>query len=155
MSKTEEDYIAFWEERESQKGGKVKFYTYAKYLGRSNLESSELGGLLYIIDKKLYFEDFEKDNWFSKILGQKKKYEKTELNINIDSIKELKTTSKGSALNCITGVIDDESTKIFLNLQRLFFQPIIQIKLKEGYSHFFDIMRSKDFLKAINEAQQR
>jgi len=153
MKNKDENYKTFWKDKENEKGGKLMFYTYARYIGRSNWESCDLGGLIYIIDKTLYFEDFEKDNWFSKIISQKKKYEKTEFSFTIEDIDKIKIITKSSALNCIAGMIKDTNTKLLTNIQKLFFQPIIQIKLKKDYSHFFDIMQAQNFLKAIDNLQ--
>jgi hypothetical protein len=52
----------FWEEREKDKGGKLGFFTFATYMGISSEKPVNTGGLLYTIDRKIYFEDFEKEN---------------------------------------------------------------------------------------------
>ena len=49
----------FWEEKEAEKGGKVSFYTFATFLGRSSDRHVTNGGLIYRIGERVYFEDFE------------------------------------------------------------------------------------------------
>lgn len=151
MKELTEEAKKFWDEKEKQKGGKVDFFTFATYIGRSNDKNVSLSGLLYTIKKGLYFEDFEKQNWLYKIMGKNQKYEKTEFGIEIEEIEEIKTVSKGSALNCIAGSIDDGDTKTISKIGAFFFQPVTQIKMKTGYSLFFEIMRYKEFFQAMRE----
>lgn len=148
MNTTTEESKKFWEEKEKEKGGKVHFFTFATFLGKTNDKQVTLSGLLYIVDDRVYFEDFEKDNWFAKIVSKKKNYEKTEFSFNISDINETRIVSKGSALNCIAGNMNDEDTKSISNILKTLFQSAVQVRLK-SYSYFFDIMRDRDFLKAL------
>ncbi|RKX99411.1 MAG: hypothetical protein DRP54_07295 [Spirochaetes bacterium] len=151
MKELTEEAKKFWSQKEKEKGGKVDFFTFATYIGRSNDKNVNLGGLLYTIKSGLYFEDFEKENWLYKIMGRSQKYEKTEFGIDINEIEEIKTVSKGSALNCIAGSINDGETKEISRIGAFFFQPVTQIKMKTGYSLFFEIMRYREFFKAMRE----
>ena len=139
----------FWEERERDKGGKLGFFTFATYMGISSEKPVNTGGLLYTIDRKIYFEDFEKENWFSKILSKRQKWEKTEFSIGGDEIAELKRVSKNSALNCISGLVKDTDTKPVSRVTQFLAQSVLQIRLTKGYSVFLDVMREKDFVAAI------
>jgi hypothetical protein len=118
-------------------------------MGSSGSRPTSLGGLLYIINERLYFEDFEKDNWFAKIISRKKNYEKTEFDLNIKDIVEIKTISKSSALNCIAGILKDEDTKPVSVVTKALFQSIVQLQIKNSISYFFDIMRDKEFVAAL------
>jgi hypothetical protein len=146
---TEDESRNFWEEKEREKGGKVTFFTFATFLGISSEKQVNTGGLLYTIDGKIYFEDFERENWFSKILGKRQKWEKTEFSVEREDIAELKKVSKNTALNCITGLVPDTETKPVSRVFQFLAQSVLQIRLKRGYSLFLDIMREKDFLAAI------
>jgi hypothetical protein len=148
---TDEDSRKFWEEKEREKGGKIGFFTFATFLGISSEKQVNTGGLLYTIDGKIFFEDFERENWFSKILAKRQKWEKTELNVEKSDIAELKRISKNSALNCITGLTTDTDTRPVSRLFQFLAQSVLQIRLKRGYSLFFDIMREKDFIAAVQE----
>jgi hypothetical protein len=145
---TDDESRQFWAEREKQKGGKISFFTFATFLGRSGDKHRNLGGLLYLINNTLTFEDFEKENWLLKILNRKRDYEKTEFEIKKDDIVETKLVSKNTALNCISGFIDDVDTKTLSGIGSLFLQKVFQIRIKRGYSLFFEIMRAKEFLAA-------
>jgi hypothetical protein len=146
---TDEESRKFWEEKEREKGGKVGFFTFATFLGISSEKQVNTGGLLYTIDGKICFEDFERENWFSKILGKRQKWEKTEFSVEKSDIAELKRVSKNSALNCITGLVPDTETKPISRIFQFLAQSVLQIRLKRGYSLFLDIMREKDFIAAI------
>ena len=148
----EEDAKQFWEQKEKEKGGKVHFYTFATFLGRSGEKPLTLGGLIYTIDGTVYFEDFEKDSWFAKLVSRKSKYEKTEFSFNIQDIEEIKIVSKNSALNCISGFIDEKDTKQFSRFFSMLFQSAVQLRLNSGISLFFDIMRDKDFIRALRQS---
>jgi len=148
FEKQDTDTSKFWEEREREKGGRVSFFTFATFLGRSNDKAMNLGGLLYIINGTVIFEDFEKDNWLFKILNRKREYTKTEFDIQKDDIAETKLVSKNVALNCIAGIISDTETKPLVGLQNIFYQKVFQLRLKSGYSLFFEIMKAKEFVAA-------
>ena len=139
----------FWAEKEQEKGGKVRFFTFATYIGNTGGRPTSLGGLLYIVNERLYFEDFEKDNWFAKIISRKKNYEKTEFDLDIQEIAEIKTISKSSALNCIAGIVDDEDTKPVSMITKALFQSIVQIRIRNSISYFFDVMRDKEFIASL------
>jgi hypothetical protein len=149
------DTEKFWADREKEKGGKVRFFTFATLIGRSSLigrsgdSAVNLGGLLYIIDGTITFEDFEKDNWLYKIMNRKKDYEKTEFDLKADDIAEIKLVSKNTALNCIAGILPDTATKPLGGLNLIFTQKVFQLRLKSGYSLFFEIMKAKEFDEAI------
>jgi len=149
MKFANEETRKFWDQREKEKGGKLGFFTFATFLGRSNDRSVNLGGLLYQIGNGLYFEDFEKDNWLLRIMGRKEKYEKTEFGIVFDEIEEIKTVSKSNALNSIQGFISDRELKPVSRFVKIFSQPVTQIKMRKEYSFFFEIMRYQEFLKSV------
>lgn len=151
MQEFTEEAKKFWAEKEKEKGGKLSFFTFATYLGMSSKRSPSLGGLLYIIDNKIYFEDFEKDNWLIKIIGRKQKYEKTEFSINIKDISETKVISRNSAFNCMAGYIKGEETRALSPFLMVLMKPILQISLKNKNSLFFEIMKLQDFLKTVGK----
>ena len=154
MKDVESEAKKFWEEKEAEKGGKVTFYTFATFLGRSSDRQVTNGGLIYCIDDRIYFEDFEKENWLIKLVARKSKYEKTEFNFKTDDIEDTKIVSRNSALNCIAGYTEGSETKPLTPLMRLFAKPVVQIIMKNGTSMFFDIMRASDFLDSLKTSQQ-
>jgi hypothetical protein len=149
MKAVENEAKKFWEEKEAERGGKVTFYTFATFLGRSSDRQLTNGGLIYIIDDKIYFEDFEKENWLIKLVARKKNYEKTEFSIKVKEISLTRIVSRNSALNCIAGFCESLETKELSAFSKLFAKPVVQIMMKNESSLFFDIMRANDFIKAL------
>jgi hypothetical protein len=154
MRDMEEEARNFWKDKEAEKGGKVNFYTFATFLGRSADRQVTNGGLIYTIDDRVYFEDFEKESWLIKLISKKQKYEKTEFSFDISDINRSKIISRNSALNCIAGYVDSENTRILSPLMKLFSKPVVQIVMKNGTSMFFDIMRAGDFINTLNKLQK-
>ncbi len=149
MRDTQDEAREFWARKEEEKGGKVDFYTFATFLGMSDDSNAMLGGLLYTIDGKIYFEDFEKENWILKVIGRKQKWEKTEFTIKLDEIARVKVVPRGSALSCIGGRLNGEETKAASFVMRIFTKPVVQLLMKNGTSYFFEIMQLGDFMKAV------
>lgn len=143
------DQMEFWKEREEEKGGELQFNTFATFIGRGGDKKVELGGLLYIINNRVYFEDFEKDNIFMKILTKKRSYKKTEFSFDIAAIRGVKEVSVGEATNCILGLIGNEETKQAAGISKFFSSPVLQVLMEEGSSFFFDIMRRKEFIEIV------
>jgi len=149
MKDVESEARKFWEEKEAEKGGKVTFYTFATFLGRSSDRQVTNGGLVYIIDDKIFFEDFEKDSWLVKLIARKKQYEKTEFIIKKGDISLSRIVTRNSALNCIAGFCESQETKELSVFMKLFAKPVVQIMMKTGSSLFFDMMRGQDFIKEL------
>jgi hypothetical protein len=146
MENIQEEARKFWREKEAEKGGKVRFYTFATYFGRSGDRSVSLGGLLYLVDDRLYFEDFEKESWLLKIMNRKSSYEKTEFVLNTSDISESRVTSRGSAFNCVEGFVDPGETKKLSGIVRWLVKPVLQITMKNGSAHFFEIRKMGELL---------
>jgi hypothetical protein len=152
MKGVEEEARKFWEEKEAEKGGRVTFYTFATFLGRSADRQVTNGGLIYTIEDSVYFEDFEKENWLVKLIARKSKYEKTEFSFKMQDIAETRIITRNSALNCIAGYTESSETKPLSPLMKVFAKPVVQVHLKNGSSLFFDIMQASSFLDALQEA---
>ena len=136
----------FWAEIEERRGGKVTFFTFSKFIGRSRSQLENLPGLIYIINDIVHFEDFEKDNMLAKIIGRKKKYEKTEFSFQVSEVEELKIITQGNAIKCISGVISDQDIPNISGFLKLFTNPVYQLRLTSGESVFFEqVMDDKAF----------
>jgi hypothetical protein len=141
----------FWTEIEEKHGGKVTFFTFTKFLGRSQASPENLPGLLYIINNVLYFEDFEKDNMLAKLIGRKKKFEKTEFNIALDRLSRSQIVLRGQALNCIAGMVAGENIRPISKFRAFFSTPVYQLMFEDGESFFFEqVMDQKQFFKALS-----
>ncbi len=141
----------FWEEIEEKRGGKVRFFTFSKFIGRSASSMENLPGLLYVVNNIVYFEDFEKDNMLAKIIGRKKKYEKTEFNFSIEDVEKIQFVSQGNALKCISGLIAGQEIKGMGRFSKVFTNPVYQIILGNGESVFFEqVMDEKAFVEIFS-----
>ncbi len=83
----EENPADFWKETARKRGGEIGFFTFATLLGRSADVVLNFPGLLYTVGDMVWFEDFERDNWLSRILGGKGKYQKTEISFPAAEIR--------------------------------------------------------------------
>jgi hypothetical protein len=141
----------FWAEIEEKRGGKVTFFTFSKFIGRSRSDVMNLPGLLYVINGIAHFEDFEKDNMLSKLMGRKKKYEKTEFSFQIVNVEKVQYVNQGNALKCISGLIGDRDVKAVSKAARIFTNPVYQLVLNTGESLFFEqVMDDKAFVKVFS-----
>jgi hypothetical protein len=147
----EDEAKKFWGEKEKEKGGKVSFYTFATYYGQSGDQAHNLSGLLYKVDGRLYFEDFEKESWFLKLLNRKSNYEKTEFLIPVNEIVGTRLVTRSSALNCIEGFIGISETRSMSGLLRVFAKPLVQINMMNAKAFFFEIMKLNEFRNVIGK----
>lgn len=124
---------AFIKNRESRYCGKIVHQSFAKFIGLTDKkEILHLNGTLYIIDKKIYFEDFEPQLSPLTTYGGRPKYNKVEFNIDMLDIETV-------------GVIPEKFSKeILLNPNKLSEKKTI----KKGFRSFF--IRTDIFLKLNN-----
>jgi hypothetical protein len=139
----------FWKEREEQFGGTVEMQTFARFMGNSNTEYQDLPGILYEINNMLVFEDFEKENWFLKLLQRESDYEKTEFRIPLDEIEVIQNVAKGHAMDSINGSIDSREIPPITRFKQILFGSVTQILMKNGISYFFEILNDKEFYQKI------
>jgi hypothetical protein len=142
----EESPDEFWRQTAAKRGGEIGFLTFATLLGRSGDQQLDLPGLLYTVGEMVWFEDFERDNWLSKILGGRKKFEKTEISFSRAEVRSAKLVSRSGAARCIAGVVPPEKLSPVSALGRILSTPIVQVSLAGGSSIFFDMIRRSDFI---------
>jgi hypothetical protein len=149
----EEDPQEFWQRTAARRGGEIGFLTFATLLGRSSDQPLELPGLLYTVGDQAWFEDFERDNWLFKIMGGRKKFEKTEISFGRSEIRSSQLVSRSGALRCVAGTIPPEKLPPVSALGRFFSTPVVQIALTNGTSLFFDMIRRDDFIKLVKKGE--
>ncbi|MBN2659323.1 MAG: hypothetical protein JXR86_19870 [Spirochaetales bacterium] len=147
----------FKREREEQFGGKIRFMSYARYVGEAGgTKPLNIGGLLFVINDTIHFEDFESQNSLMSLMGQKKKYTKTEFSIELGDISVLKEVREKNANECVSGVIHENG---ILNapggLAALFFKSVVQLVLNNKPSLFFDFLDKEGFKTVVNEYMLR
>ncbi len=142
----EESPDEFWRQTAAKRGGEIAFLTFATLLGRSADQPLDLPGLLYLVGETLWFEDFERDNWLSKIMGGRKKFEKTEISFLRGEVRAVQLVSRAGAARCIAGAVPAERLSPVSAVGRIFSTPIVQVSLSNGTSLFFDMIRRGDFI---------
>jgi hypothetical protein len=145
----EEDPDEFWQRTAAKRGGEVGFLTFATLLGRSDDRPLDLPGLLYVVGDQVWFEDFERDNWLAKIVGGRKKFEKTELSFGRGEIRSSQLVSRSSAVRCIAGALAVDKLHAVSAWARVFSTPIVQVSLANGTTLFFDMIRRTEFISQV------
>lgn len=145
----EEDPEEFWQHTAEKRGGQVGFLTFATLMGRAGDRPLDLPGLLYVVGDMVWFEDFERDNWLSKIMGGRRKFEKTELSFGRSEIRSSRLVSRSSALRCIAGGLGVDQARPVSTFSRIFSTPIVQVSLHNGTTLFFDMIRRVEFVSQV------
>jgi hypothetical protein len=142
----------FWETIEKEHRAKVGFKTYAVLIGKSSDMILNMAGILYIIDDKVVFENFEKSNPMLQIFTKKKEtFRKYKIHFSLEDVLEIKEVSGITARRCIDGSIPHSETKIINPYLRFLLKSIWQIRLRSGYSLFFDLLDSKNFVSFFRD----
>jgi hypothetical protein len=128
-----------------KRGGEIGFLTYAVLLGRSGDRHLGLGGLLYTVGDAAWFEDFERENWLSKLTGGKSRYEKTELSFALSEVAFTRAVSRSSAERCIGGRCSPGQIRAVGPLARMLSSTVTQVHMRDGSSLFFEVMLAKEF----------
>jgi hypothetical protein len=136
----------FWKETARKRGGEIGFFTFATLLGRSRDAVLNFPGLLYTVGDMIWFEDFERDNWLSRILGGKGKYQKTEISFPSSEIQFTRLVARSSAARCIGGVAEPGNLPTATFFTRIFSTPVVALGMRDGSAVFFEIMMRKEFL---------
>jgi len=145
----EEDPEEFWQHTAEKRGGKIGFLTFATLLGRSDDRPLDLPGLLYMVGDVVWFEDFERDNWLAKIIGGRRKYEKTELSFGRGEVTSSRLVSRSSAARCIGGALPADKLRPVSALARVLSTPVVQVSLANGTTLFFDMIRRAEFISQV------
>lgn len=137
---------------EEENGGKLNFKTYALYLGFSGEGAKNLGGLLYSVNGRMIFEDFEKEGGLLGLLVKRKDtYKKTKFSFPIEEITDVYTVTRSAALRSIQdGRLPSDippASKILKILSR----TVTQIRLKDGQAYYFEMIDEKPFKLFIDK----
>ncbi len=141
----DENPAEFWRKTGEKRGGEIGLFTFATLLGRSGDGPLGLPGLLYTVGERIWFEDFERDNWLSKILGSRQKYEKTELSFDRAEVTFSRVVSRAGAYRCISGGMAPGALHPMSAFSRLFSAHALQVGLQDSSSVFLEIMRENEF----------
>ena len=141
----DENPAEFWQKTGERRGGTIGLFTFATLLGRSGDGVLGLPGLLYTVGDRIWFEDFERDNWLSKLLGSRQKYEKTELSFDKNEVTFSRLVSRGGAYRCIGGRVAPDALAPMSGLIRLFAAHALQVGIHDSSSVFLEVLREEEF----------
>jgi hypothetical protein len=141
----------FWKETARKRGGEIGFFTFATLLGRSADAVLNFPGLLYTVGGTVWFEDFERDNWLSRILGGRGKYQKTEISFPEADIAFTRLVSRANAARCIGGAAAPKDLPVAGLFARLFSTPVVELGMVDGTAVFFEIMMKKEFFARLGK----
>jgi len=143
----------FLDSLEKENGGQILFKTYAVLIGLSNGQNINLGGLLYVINNTLYFEDFEKQGGlFSMVTSKKKKaYEKYKTSIDISSIENQYSVKINAAKAVAAGKLSHERLTPVTGLQKKLFQTAVYLSRSGEPGWLFEVIDNKAFINILKE----
>ena len=130
---------------ESENGGKILWKTYAFLMSRNERQILTKGGLLYIVDGELIFEDFESDRPIYRVIGTKRKtYQKTKLKAPLTSVVELQPMTRSNALKVLRGRRKLDQVKAPGALQRLIDRTVHAIRFDDDSCWFCEMYNSEE-----------
>ena len=139
----------FWEEKRKETGKDILFKSFARFIGETGKGQSNLSGLMYATEDRIYFEDFEKSSMLDLFMKKKRKYDKFTMNFLISDTSEMRKVSESSANACINGEI--EEAKPQGSIMGIFNSPAWEVRFKSGSSYFFELFEPGQMLKLINK----
>ena len=152
MSKTDDDAAAFIRALEEQNGGRLEWKSYAFYMGTSGYNDSvTLGGLIYVVAGKLVFEDFEKENPLSRLIGRKKEYQKFKIEAPLSSIRELRSVSASDAKRTIRGKTEAAELSVLTGLRKIIERRSEAVIFDDGSAWFFEMYETEGLREKIEE----
>ena len=146
----EEDPAEFWRQTAEKRGGAVGFFTFATLVGRTGGNILNFPGLLYLVGDFFWFEDFERDNWLSKMFAGRSKWEKTELSFSKSEIDFARVVSRMGAARCMAGAVAPQKVSPASIFTKLFSSPVTEVVMKDGSAIFFEVMLRKEFLAQLS-----
>jgi len=143
----------FKSDREEIFGGNIEFMTYTKFIGKASTEKvANRGGIAFVINNVLHFEDFEKSGGLMVLFNQKENYEKTEFSFDLDQITLLKEVKEKNAAYCVIGVTEEnEILPAPKGILGLFSKSVLQVMIEGQPSLFFDFLDKEGFMELVNK----
>jgi hypothetical protein len=139
----------FWRKTAEKRGADINYYTFAIFLGRSKDSLRDLPGLLYLAGDTLWFEDFEKDPGFLRLLSPKPAYVKTEISVPGADIVSAKAVLRKMALACVKGWMEPATAPSVTSFGRIFLRSAVEIVLSQGRGIYFEAMKEKELLELL------
>ena len=149
--KNQDQVKKFWDKKEEALGGHVVFQTYVTYLGDAGTGVyNGRGGLFYVINDRLYFEDFEKFNALMALFNRKDEdYEKTEFSIPLEDVSEMCKVTEKDAKACIDGQIEEDKVPEMSKFKSFFNRGYWKMVSRGRPTMFIEIMDEDGLFKFL------
>ncbi|ADK80604.1 hypothetical protein [Sediminispirochaeta smaragdinae] len=140
-------------ELEEQNGGKIRYKTYALFLGKNGGGERDLGGLLYGIEDRLIFEDFERQpNMLLALFNSKKEeYTKYKVEFSSSDITGFRAVVLGQVKAVVNGRISPERVAESTGLRKMLGRSAVEICLEDGRAFYFELFDIKGFTQHMKE----
>ncbi len=140
----EEDVNEFLAALERDNGGPVQLKTYGLWLGANSAPGQpEVGGLLYVIQDRLFFEDFEKQAGLLGLIvpkSKKNRYVKFKTSIDIHAIEQISCIRIKHARQMVQKNFPDNFPVVPLQgFWKKFFQTALYIRTSDGTVWLLDV----------------
>ena len=111
-----ENVREFWEEKQRELEEKLAIFSYAILVKPTRVPFPEKGGILYLMERNLWFEDFQKPPLF--FLNRTPKYKKTLIQIPRQSITSVELVNQSALEERFQGIA--QHSGFFQNLLHIF-----------------------------------
>ncbi len=129
---------------ETENNGKITYKTYALFLGNGERGVKNLGGLLYIVNNRLIFEDFERQGGMLQLLVKRKqKYEKTKFSLTLDDVTRIDPVFRSTANYALRTRTEGRSIPKATGLMKVVRRIVTQICTKNGGPYYFELFDEK------------
>ena len=146
-----DDASEFIAELEKRFDGTITYRTYCTWYGSTKGIIRDFGVFMYAIHNVFHFEDFErKPALFGIALTGRKKqaaYVKMEDSFKKDEIESITQVSKSKAMNSVKNSKNAGSIPLASLLEKIFSPLVTRVTLKNGETHFFELINHKEFLQ--------
>ncbi len=147
----DEETYSLLKQLEDENGGKLIFKTYSLYLGKSGEGVTNLGGLLYAVNNRIIFEDFEKQGGMLQLLVKRQdKYEKTKFSFPVEDVSSVYTVTRRKALKAVASGRNPSDIAPVPSYMKILFRTITQILLRDGSAYYFELIDEKSFRDFIS-----
>ena len=135
---------------ETENNGKLVYKTYALFRGKSGKGVRNLGGLFYVVNDLLVFEDFERQGGMLQFFIKKKeKYEKTKFSFALNTIKNIDTITRSAAVKAVRYKTNPVTIKPANGIMKIINRTTTQILMQDGSAYYFELFDEKNFKSFI------
>ncbi|GEM_PF-1824127 len=140
---------------ELENGGPLEWKTYAFLLAGKDRQILTKGGLLYIVQGTLIFEDFESDRPIYRIISTTRTpYKKTKKTASLDSITLLKEISRRDALKILRGKRTLAQVTTPGRFKRFLDRTVHAVQFNDGTVWFCEMYDTKNLEDYINPRRE-